>query len=308
MNPPTTAGIVPRRSAATSLDHWLDRLRVPLEAWSGARRLAVALLVAVGVFVLGARSWSAVDLGGIAASRVALDDAQRRLVSARHVLAQLPALRARVAAKALHGQPVVWTSADDVRAFSQLAARSELVLVSLEPGAASGEGIDAMRSVKLAARGNFAQIMRFVHGLTGLPVLVVPADLTVKRHDDALEIAATLQVFSKLIPVGAGRVTPQDEMLDASDAPIDQDVALHDPFSPQRIGGVDLPDAMRLRLVGLLRDRTHGLALVETAQGTQTVEPGQSFGEQRVMKIDARGLALAARGEAHLLTLAGEPE
>ncbi|MFL9873566.1 hypothetical protein [Paraburkholderia megapolitana] len=210
MNPPITAGIVPWRSAATSLDHWLDRLRVPLEAWSGARRLAVALLVAVGVFVPGARSWSAVDLGGIAASRVALDDAQRRLVSARHVLAQLPALRARVAAKALHGQPVVWTSADDVRAFSQLAARSELVLVSLEPGAASGEGIDAMRSVKLAARGNFAQIMRFVHGLTGLPVLVVPADLTVKRHDDALEIAATLQVFSKLIPVGAGRVTPQD--------------------------------------------------------------------------------------------------
>lgn len=308
MNMPVTARTAPRRSAATSLDRWLDLLRVPLDAWSGARRLAVAALIAAGVFVLGARGWNAVDLGGIAASHAALDDAQRRLASARHALTQLPALRERIATKALHGQPVVWTSADDVRAFSQLATRSGLTLVSLEPGTASGEGIDAMRSVRLAARGNFAQIVKFVRGLTGLPVLVVPADLTVKRHDDTLEIAATLQVFSKLIPVGAGRVTPQDEMLDASDAPIDQDVALHDPFSPQRIGGVDLPDAMRLRLVGLLRDRTHGLALVETAQGTQTVEPGQSFGEQRVTKIDARGLALAARGEAHLLTLAGEPE
>ncbi|MEQ5840000.1 hypothetical protein N0A02_11200 [Paraburkholderia acidicola] len=308
MNPSMTTGIAPRRSTATSLERWLDRLRVPLDAWSGARRLAIALLVAAGVFVLGARSWNAVDLGGIAASHTALDDAQHRLASARHALAQLPVLRERVAVKARLGQPVVWTSADDVRAFSQLAARSGLVLVSLEPGAASGEGLDAMRSVKLAARGNFAQIMKFVRGLAGLPVLVVPADLTVKRHDDALEIATTLQVFSRLFPVGAGQLAPPDQMLDASDAQIDQDVAFHDPFSPQRIGDVDLPEAAQLRLVGLLRDDTHGLALVETAEGTQTVEPGQPFGEQRVTKIDALGLTLATRGGAHLLTLAREPE
>ncbi len=56
--------------------------------------------------------------------------------------------------------------------------------------------LDAVRSLHLTAQADFLHLMVFLRGLSDLPVLVVPEDVTVKRSAGALLIGATLHVFA----------------------------------------------------------------------------------------------------------------
>lgn len=283
-----------RAASARFTEGWVW-LSVPLEAWSAQRRFVVALVVAFVAFVLGVQGLRSADLDGFDASRAALAEAQHRLADARHAMTQLPTLRDQARERAQRARPAVWTSADDVRALSALADDSGLTLVSLEPGAESGAATDTMRPVQLIARGDFAEMLQFIDGLTTLPVLVVPFDVEIKRDGNVLSVNATLQVFSRLSPVA--------NALAHADADDEPEIVFYDPFS-RRATGVDASTDASLRLVGLLRDRVHALALVETDDGPIAAEPGQQVGDARVTHIDADGLTLTTSLGAKQLTFA----
>ncbi|WP_341314113.1 hypothetical protein WN982_01790 [Paraburkholderia sp. IMGN_8] len=290
--------------ARLSLSQWMKRVRLPLDAWSRRRRWVVALLIAALVVGLGAHGWVMADLSGLGASQTAFDAATRHLADARRALTQLPALRREAASAHAAHLPTPWTSADDVRLVSELAAQNSVALLAVEPGAASGSGAEHMRPIRLAAQTDFVHLMSFLRGLSDLPVLIVPEDVTVKRNGALLAVSATLRVFSALRPavssVSAGAFAD-----DSLDTDADEDLVFYDPFSlPQMLAGGDLPDASQLRLAGLLHDRTRGLALLETPDGAATVAPGQQFGAERVTRVDALSITLANGGVARTLALA----
>ncbi|NYH17461.1 hypothetical protein [Paraburkholderia bryophila] len=285
------------------VSHWIKRARLPFDAWSRRRRWVVALLIAVTVFALGTHGWIVADFSGVDASRSALAASVRRLADARHSLGQLPALRREVAATGAVRSSASWTSADDVRIVSELAAQNDVTLLSLEPGAASGAGAESMRPLQFTARTDFVHLMAFLRGLWDLPVLTVPVDVTVKRDAASLVVNATLNMFSALRPAPLN--ASADAFVDASlDSDDDEDLVFFDPFSPPQMfaaGGVS--DGSALRLVGLLRDRTRGLALLDTADGATTVVAGQQIGAERVTRLDALGITLARGDETRTLSL-----
>ncbi|HYS64063.1 MAG TPA: hypothetical protein VEN30_09665 [Paraburkholderia sp.] len=306
-------------SARPFLSHWMKRASAPLEAWSRRRRWVAALLIAALAFGLGAHGWIVADLGGVEASRTAVEAATRHLADARRALAQLPALR-REAARSVATSattsaitslttwpahsPNSWTSADDVRIVSELAAQNGVALLALEPGAASGTGAQSMRPLQLTAHTDFVHLMAFLRGLLDLPVLIVPADVTVKRDGASLSVSATLRVFNALRPVPstASADAFAEESLDSDD---EEDIVFFDPFSlPQMQAAGDLPDTSQLRLVGVLHDRQRGLALLDTPDGATTVVSGQQIGAERVMRLDALGITLANGGITRTLALA----
>ncbi|MFM0073047.1 hypothetical protein PQQ86_17985 [Paraburkholderia sediminicola] len=291
-------------SARPAFSQWMKRVRVPLAAWSRRRRWAVALLIAVVVFGLGTHGWVVADLGGVEASRTALAAATRHLTDAHRALTQLPALRREVAAISGAQLPGSWTSADDVRIVSELAAQNSVSLLSVEPGAASGSGAESMRPVQLTAHTDFVHLMAFMRGLSDLPVLIVPVDVTVKRDTDSLAVRATLHVFSALRPLPSTATADAfaDESLDSDD---EENIVFFDPFSlPQMLAsGEQQPDVSQLRLVGLLHDRTRGLALLDTPDGATTVVSGQQLGTERVTRLDALSITLANGGATRTLAL-----
>ncbi|RDJ99224.1 hypothetical protein [Paraburkholderia lacunae] len=290
--------------ARLSLSRWMKHVRLPIGAWSRRRRLAIALLIAALVFGLGAHGWVVADLSGLGASRTAFDAAARHLADARRALTQLPALRRKAAGTPAAHLPMSWTSADDVRVVSELAAQNNVALLSVEPGAASGSGAEHMRPVRVTAQTDFVHLMSFLRGLSDLPVLIVPEDVTVRRHGVLLAVSATLRVFSALRPA-ASSAAANEVADDSLDSDGDEDIVFYDPFSlPQMLAGADLPDASQLRLAGLLRDRTHALALLETPDGAATVAPGQQFGAERVTRVDAFGVTLANGGASRTLAFA----
>ncbi|MEM5344490.1 type 4a pilus biogenesis protein PilO [Paraburkholderia azotifigens] len=282
----------------------VERLRVPLEAWSVRRRWLVALCVAVAAFALGANAWLAADMSGVQASREALSVAQRKLSEAGAAVAQLPALRK---AASVTRMPANWTSADDIRVISQLASLHELTLLSIEPGAVAGSGLDTMRPLRVTARADFDHTADFFEALASLPVLVVPDEVTLRRQGESLSVSATLHSFGAIHPVQdvARRSLRNDP--DAFDP--DEEIVFYDPFQPASIASASEDGSSPMRLVGLLADRMRGLALIETGEGGTTLETGQEWGGERVANVDARALTLAKRdGSAHSLTLAEEVE
>jgi Tfp pilus assembly protein PilO len=278
---------------------WIRRIRLPLEAWSGRRRLLAGGVIAALVFGAGANAWISADLTAVQASRTNLAQAQQRIAEAKQSLARLPELRRHVVALPAGQPPEPWTPADDVRLLSLLAARSGITVLTLTPGAGNGAGLDAVRPIHLGAQGDFLHLMVFLRGLSDLPVLVVPADVTVKRSAGGLLINATLHVFNALSPVSGSPETVVDDDMGADD----EELIFYDPFSYQRLAGGDAASAGLLRLVGLLRDRTHGLALLETTDGATTVERGQSVGDHRLTGMDALSITLTNRVGAYTLTL-----
>lgn len=294
-------------SARPSFSQWMKRVRQPPDAWSLRRRWVVALLIAAMAFGLGAHGWVVADLGGVEASRAAWEAATLRLADARRALAQLPALRREAAATpATHG-PASWTSADDVRIVSELAAQNSVALLAVEPGVTSGSGADSMRPIQLTARTDFVHLMAFLRGLSDLPVLIVPVDVTVKRDADSLALSATLRVFSALRPVPSTTAADlfADESLDSDD---EEDIVFFDPFSlPQMLASGGQPGDSHLRLVGLLHDRTRGLALLDTPDGATTVVSGQQLGAERVTRLDALSITLANGGATRTLALTEAP-
>lgn len=290
-------------SGAFSLSHLMARARVPIDAWSERRRLLAVLLIAALVFGLGAHGWIVADLGGMEASRTALAASAQRLSDASRSLAQLPSLRRAAAALPAAPSTARWSSADDVRIVSELAAQSSVTLLALEPGAASEKGAESGRLLQITAHTDFVHLMAFLHGLSDLPVLVVPVDVNVKQDSASLSVSAALRVFPTLrpVPASASANAFEDASLDSDD---DEDIVFFDPFSkPQMLTGADLPDGGSLRLVGLMRDLTRGLALFETADGAATVTSGQQLGAERVTAIDARGVTFANGGTTRMLAL-----
>ncbi|RKE34096.1 Tfp pilus assembly protein PilO [Paraburkholderia sp. BL23I1N1] len=295
-------------SARFSLSQLMAHVRVPLAAWSRRRRWVVALLIAAVVFGLGTHGWVVADFGGVEASRAALEAATRHLADARRALAQLPALRREAAAKPGLQLPASWTSADDVRIVSELATQNGVSLLSLEPGAVSGSGAQSMRPIQLAAHTDFVHLMAFFRGLSDLPVLIVPVDVTVNRDAASLGVRATLHVFSALRPATSAATdsAPADAFADETlDSEEEEDIVFFDPFSlPQMLAPGELQsDASELRLVGLLHDRTRGLALLDTPDGATTVVSGQQLGAERVTRLDALSITLANGGGTRTLAL-----
>ncbi|ACC71968.1 type 4a pilus biogenesis protein PilO [Paraburkholderia phymatum] len=297
----TIAGRFGRPAARERVGHALvERLRVPLEAWSVRRRGLVASCIAVTVFMLGANAWIATDSSGVQVSRDALSAAQRRLSEVEAAVAQLPDLRT---ATSVTRMPANWTSADDIRVISQLASRNDVTLLSIEPAAVTGSGIDAMRPLRVTARADFDHVVDFFQALASLPVLVVPDEVTLKRQGEALSVSATLHSFGAIHPM---RDVVRRSMVNDSGAfDPDEEVVLYDPFQPASIASTLDEGSSPMRLVGLLADRARGLALIETGEGGTTLEAGQEWGDERVANIDARALTLTKRdGSAHSLTLA----
>jgi hypothetical protein len=256
---------------------WLNRMRLPLDAWSGRSRLLVGCLIAAVVFAVGANAWISADLSGVQASH-----------EAQQALARLPALRRQAAATAGGQALATWAPADDVRLMSLLALRSGVTLLTLAPGVGHDAGSDAVRSLHLTVQADFLHLMVFLRGLSDMPVLVVPEDVTVKRSAGSLLISANLHVFADLSPAAATPELFDDEDMDADD----EDVVFYDPFSREAQSDGDVTDVGLLRLAGVLRDRTRGLALLETADGAATVEQGQRVGNDRVTAMDALSITL----------------
>ncbi|MFM0044732.1 hypothetical protein [Paraburkholderia sediminicola] len=291
-----------------SFSQWIKRARLPFAAWSRRRRWVVAVLIAAVVFGLGAHGWVVADLGGVEASRTALEAATQHLADARRALAQLPTLRRQVAATPGARLSASWTSADDVRIVSELAAQNNVSLLSVEPGAASGSGAEGLRPIRLTAYTDFVHLMAFLRGLSDLPVLIVPVDVMVNRDAASLAVRATLHVFSALRPVPSTATADAfaDDSLDSDD---EEDIVFFDPFSLPQIlaSGEQQPDASQLRLVGLLHDRTRGLALLDTPDGATTVVSGQQLGIERVTRLDALSITLANGGATRTLALTEAP-
>ena len=285
------------------LSRWIKRARMPLEAWSRRRRGFVAATIAALVFGLGAYGWSAADLARLEASRTALALSSQRLADARLALAQLPSLRrAAKASPAMTSTTGSWNSADDVRIVSELATLSDVALLSVEPGAASGEGVERMRALQLTARTDFVHLMTFFHGLAQLPVLIVPIDVSVKQEGKGLELAATLQMYDALRP--ASGINPASAGMDPDANDDDEEVVFFNPFAKPQLSASGEPgDPAQLRLVGLLRDSTRGLALLDTPDGSTTVAAGQQLGVEWVTQLDALGITLANGAAKRTLTL-----
>ena len=279
--------------------HWLSRMRSPLEAWSGRSRLLVGLLIGAVVFAVGANGWISADLAGVQASRVALSDAEHRVAQAQQALAQLPALRRHAAATSNPQEPAQWTPADDARLMSLLAVRSGVTLLTLAPDTGTGASADATRSMHLTVQADFLHLMVFLRGLSDLPILAVPEDVTVKRSAGGLLVSASLHVFADLTPAAASPEPIVDEDMDADD----EDVVFYDPFLRQPQADGDVADMGLLRLAGLLRDRMRGLALLETPDGAATVEQGQRVGDDLVMGMDALSITLTNRLGTRTLAL-----
>jgi hypothetical protein len=249
------------------------------------------------------------DLGRVEASRAALLASTQRLADAKRALAQLPSLRreagaARGGVAAIPPVPARWTSADDVRVVSELAAQNGVLLLAVEPGAESGAGAQSERPLQLTARTDFIHLMSFLRGLTELPVLMVPVDVTIKRDSASLSVSAALRVYSGLHPAPVSLSAQQlaDASLDSDD---EEDVVFFDPFSPAQMqAAADSPGAAQLHLLGLLYDRARGLALVDTPDGATTVESGQQIGDERFTHFDASGITLAKGDATRTLALA----
>jgi Tfp pilus assembly protein PilO len=255
---------------------FLRLLLQPVDAWSGYRIALTSVVTAALVFAAGATLWRASDLSGTEASRSALDHVQQRLNGARALAAQLPAMRARLGG----APPSRWSVADALHEITALAAQSGLRIGTIEPSAQKGEGLETERPLRFRAEGSFGEIRRFLDALEGLPRLVVPADVQMKRKADTLALEATLRVFEDLPAV-------------ARPAPSRRDAFAIDPFGVKN--GTGANDAGAMLLVGTLLGQRHAMALLETAAGVDGFSPGQMIGDERLGSVRLRSIELSRR-------------
>lgn len=259
----------------------------PLHAWSRRRRAAVAGAIATVACALAALACIAADFAGAEAADAALAAVRLELADARRAQSELPALRRAAASTVKSGSS---DTADQIRIVSELAAATGISLVSLEPGAPgaqAGKGDESFRLLKLSAQGDFMQLRSFVRGLAHAPALILPTELAIKRSGSKLLLAATLSVFDAL-PSQPDAASGNGGASKPSD-----------PFTFNRTDGTETVDG--LRLAGLMHDRNRSLALIETPQGTDAVEPGGRIDGERVLRIGAQQVTLSAGGTTRVL-------
>lgn len=271
----------------------LGRLRgwLPLHAWSGRRRVAVAAVLGVFTACLAGGACAVLDVAGAQAAHAALADAKARLAGAQQTLARLPALQrdAQDAPQRREG-----SAAGDIRSVSQLAAQAGLVLIALEPAAAGRTPAQAFRTTKLIALGSFGQLRAFLEGLATLPELAVPVELSVKRSGGGLAISAMLQVFDGLPAIAFARKNEE------GGAPAD-------PFASgfaDGQGAVGMQGGAAMRLSGMLVERGRAVALVETAEGTVAVQTGATLAGAQVSSVDPMRVVLSLDGTTHTVNWA----
>jgi hypothetical protein len=260
----------------------------PVDAWSGYRTALTGVVIAALVFAAGVSLWRSSDLSGTEASRSALHDAQQRLDRARAMTAQLPVMRARSG----DGAPLIrWTVADALHEMTALAAQSGLRIGMIEPSAQKGDGLEIERPLKFRAEGSFGEIRRFLDALEGLPRLVVPEDVQMKRAANALALEATLRVFEDL----PAMTRPE---------PSRRDTFAIDPFGVKN--GTGVGDGGAMLLVGTLRAWRRGIALVETAAGVDGFLPGQMIGDERLGNVRSRSIEVSRNGVVRTISFADD--
>lgn len=262
------------------------RYAVPVEI---VVRSVACAAIAYGVLVCGLLVANRADWGGAARSRAALGEVAVRDLQARRLLAAASANRA--SARRTGPVEVGDVLARLVLRLADLAEASGLRIRELDRLAVSHDGgpADGPRAdwLKLSAEGDFTAIQRFVAGLASLPVLVVPAALTVQRGGRAGVIEVRLAVFAAL-PPGRGEVVADRG-----------DLRHVDPFADTSTGAG--PSA---RLVGVLRDRRLGLAMFELDDSAWLIAEGQRFGDERIARIDIGGVTLAKPGSTRRVSMA----
>lgn len=266
----------------------------PFYQWHARRRLVVAGVISVMTWILACGAWTIAGSGGARGREMALADAKQRLANAQRQITGLPALR-KATQTEISTSPRSNTHpasaaravnpADDIRFLSQLATKTGLTLLSLEPGAENRKGSPAGRFLKLTAQTDFAHLNDFFRQMPALPMLVVPAEVTIRHEGDILSMAAVFQLFDEL---RAPAPAPE------SVAPEHYAGKLIDPFIPP---SGDAPGSRALRLAGVIEDGTHAIALMQTPDGMQTVKRGDVLGGERVARIGMPEIVLS-RGTA----------
>lgn len=270
----------------------------PLHEWSARRTAFTAFALFACVFPLGLEGWLASGLNQRDAARTALAATQRKADDARTIVATLPELRARAAATSL--APATWTAADALHAVAALAAQSGLRVTEIEPqSAAKGRSRDSaqpatppatQRALTFRAEGAFPEVRRFLEALAGLPRLIVPEAVQIKRQAGAVTVNATLRIHDTLPAV------PLSE-------PARTNAFIVDPFGKD--GATGLARDAGMLLVGTMVARHRAMALVQSAKNVEHYEPGQKIGDERLERVQPRAIQLASgEGASRTLTFA----
>ncbi|MDR5794082.1 type 4a pilus biogenesis protein PilO [Caballeronia sp. LZ008] len=263
----------------------------PLDEWSWRRTACVALALSVVVFAFGLRAWRMSDASRLDESRVALAAAQAKAQDAARIADELSGLRARASSGRL--DPEHWSAADALRAVADLAAQSGVRVADIEPVAVKGGEPKQRepfpeRALKLRADGSFAELRRFLDALAGLPRLVVPENVQIKRQANALAIEATLRIFETLPAVAPAAVSRANAFV-------------IDPF-----GSADAAaQGSDMLLVGTFVARRRAMALLQSGRDVDSFAPGQKIGDERLGRVVPRAIELAREdGMSRKLTFA----
>ncbi|WP_250477159.1 MULTISPECIES: type 4a pilus biogenesis protein PilO [unclassified Caballeronia] len=263
----------------------------PLAEWSWRRTMCVAIALSVLVFVLGLRAWRTVDANPLEASRVAWAATSAKVQDAGRIAADLPDLRARAASGRM--EPEHWSAADALRAIADLATQSGLRVADIEPVAVKGgepkrsEPIPE-RALKLRADGTFPEMRRFLEALAGLPRLVVPESVQIRRQQGTLALEATLRVFETLPAISRAAASRANAFV-------------VDPFSnaDAAVQGGDM------LLVGTFVGRRRAMALLQSGRDVVGFTPGQKIGDEWIGRVIPGAIELARTdGNARKLTFA----
>ncbi|SAK85237.1 hypothetical protein AWB76_05928 [Caballeronia temeraria] len=282
---------IPMNFAARRRSRGTSSVLRPLDEWSWRRTACVALTSGVLVFALGLRAWRMSDASQVETSRAAWTATQAKARDAARIADELPVLRAR--ASSGRPAPEHWSAADALRAVADLAAQNGLRVADMEPVAVKGGEPKARetvpeRALKLRADGSFAEMRRFLEALAGLPRLVVPENVQIRRQPGVLAIEGTLRIFETL-PAVAPASAPRANAF------------VVDPF-----GSADAAaQGGSMLLVGTFVGRHRGMALLQSGRDVDSFAPGQTIGDARLGRVMPRAIELAREdGVSRVLTIA----
>ncbi|SAK98608.1 type 4a pilus biogenesis protein PilO [Caballeronia ptereochthonis] len=267
-------------AAARKRSRGLPSVLQPIDEWSRMRTALVALALCLLVGLLGVRAWRMSDASQLDASRAAWTAAQAKAQETGRIVAELPDLRARATSSRM--EPERWSAADALHAIADLAAHSGLRDAAIEPATRKGGDSKAPqpvpeRAFRLRAEGTFAEIHRFLEALGGLPRLVVPEGVQIRRQAGVLAIEATLRVFESLPPIPPTTAAPRANAF------------IVDPF-----GRADAAaQGGDMLLVGTFVEPRRAMALLQRGDAVDGFAAGQKIGDERLGRVVPRAVELA---------------